>query len=58
MLASAPNPSSAPATFNMMSDDFGKIAAISNVGLQGRRVTLHIFYHSKSIYATGGKFLV
>jgi hypothetical protein len=41
----------------MMSDDFGKIAAISYVGLQGRGVALHIFYHSKRVYATGAKFL-
>jgi hypothetical protein len=40
-----------------MSDDLGKIAAISSVGLQGCDPALNNFYHNKIDYATGAKFL-
>jgi hypothetical protein len=41
-----------------MSDDLGKIAAISSIGLQGRDLALNNFYHNRSISATGAKILV
>ena len=52
------------ATFKMMSDDFGKIAAISSVDLRpqslgsDRSGGLQYFYHNRIRYATGVKILV